>query len=67
MARYKLEQYVPQGRETEERLRSLELYVGRMSQELEYVLTHLDGCNVTSEERERMTQLFRDVARLKEK
>lgn len=54
MARYRIGKFVPQGREIAERVRSLELYVGRMSQELEYVLTHLDKYNVTPEERERI-------------
>ena len=54
MARYKIGKYVPQGREIGERLRSLEAYVGRLSQELEYVLSHLDKYNFTPEERARM-------------
>ena len=54
MARYKVESYVPKGHDQDERIRSLEQYVGRMSRELEYVLGHLDKDNFTPEERERI-------------
>ena len=57
MARYKIGKFVPQGQELAQRVRSLELYVGRLSQELEYVLAHLDRHNFTPEEWKRMTEL----------
>ena len=56
MARYKIGKYVPTGEELAERVRSLESYVNRMSQELEYVLSHLDKYNFTADELERMRQ-----------
>lgn len=54
MARYKIEVYVPRGHDQGERIRFLEQYVSRLSQELEYVLGHLDKDNFTPEERERI-------------
>lgn len=54
MARYKMGKYTQSGNDLAERVRSLETYVNRMSQELEYVLSHLDKYNFTAEERERI-------------
>lgn len=54
MARYKMGKYTQSGNDLTERVRSLETYVNRMSQELEYVLSHLDKYNFTAEERERI-------------